>query len=160
MSFLTGALYGVLVVYLGGWFLGQWSGNFSLLLLVLTVVTFAYWLAERLRFRPAREAAAAAFEQQAEPRRRALLLLAPEEHVRSDHLPGECAQHLAPGAPDHVGQLRQKRWTADHRQRAGAHLLKQRMRRPAPKQRGQEHIGVNDRSHVACAPREQPSPRR
>jgi len=69
MSFLTGALYGVLVVYLGGWFLGQWSGNFSLLLLVLTVVTFAYWLAERLRFRPAREAAAAAFEQQAAARR-------------------------------------------------------------------------------------------
>jgi len=69
MSFLTGALYGVLVVYLGGWFLGQWSGNFSLLLLVLTVVTFGYWLAERLRFRPAREAAAAAFEQQAAARR-------------------------------------------------------------------------------------------
>jgi signal peptidase I len=35
------------VVYLGGWFLGYWSGNFSLLLFLLTVVTLAYWLAER-----------------------------------------------------------------------------------------------------------------
>ena len=60
MSSLTAALFGALAVYLGGWFLGHWSGNFSLLLFMLTVVTLAYWLAERLRFRPAREAAAAA----------------------------------------------------------------------------------------------------
>jgi signal peptidase I len=26
------ALYGALLVYLGGWFLGHWIGNFSLLL--------------------------------------------------------------------------------------------------------------------------------
>ena len=32
MSSLTAALYGALVVYLGGWFLGFWTGNFSLLL--------------------------------------------------------------------------------------------------------------------------------
>ena len=54
MSSLTAALYGALVVYLGGWFLGRWTGNFSLLLLILTLVTLAYWLAERYRFRPAR----------------------------------------------------------------------------------------------------------
>lgn len=72
MSSLTGALYGVLVVYLGGWFVGAWTGNFSLLLFVLTVVTLAYWLAERFHFRPARLAAAANLEQQHAARRAAL----------------------------------------------------------------------------------------
>ena len=69
MSGLTAALYGALVVYLGGWFLGYWSGNFSLLLFVLTLVTLAFWLAERLRFLPAREAAAAQLERQDATRR-------------------------------------------------------------------------------------------
>ncbi len=72
MSSLTAALYGALVVYLGGWFLGQWTGNFSLLLFMLTTVTLLYWLAERFRFRPAREAAAAALEQQDAARRAGL----------------------------------------------------------------------------------------
>ena len=69
MNALTGALFGALAVYLGGWWFGAWMGNFSLLLFVLTVVTFAYWLAERLRFRPAREAAAAELERQDTARR-------------------------------------------------------------------------------------------
>ena len=69
MSSLTGALYGALIVYLGGWFLGYWTGNFSLLLFVLTLVTFGYWLAERLRFKPAREAAAANLEREDAARR-------------------------------------------------------------------------------------------
>ena len=69
MSSLTAALYGALVVYLGGWFLGFWTGNFSLLLFILTVVTLVYWLAERFRFKPAREAAAATLEQQDAARR-------------------------------------------------------------------------------------------
>ncbi len=69
MSSLTAALYALLIVYLGGWFLGHWTGNFSLLLFVLTVVTLGYWLAERYRFRPAREAAAAQLEQQDAARR-------------------------------------------------------------------------------------------
>ncbi len=58
MSSLTGLLYGGLVVYLGGWYFGQWTGNFSLLLFILTVVTFGYWLAERFVFAPRRFAAA------------------------------------------------------------------------------------------------------
>jgi signal peptidase I len=62
MSALTGLLYGALAVYLGGWYLGSWSGNFSLLLFILTLVTFAYWLAERLHFMPRRVAAAGALE--------------------------------------------------------------------------------------------------
>jgi signal peptidase I len=72
MSALTAVLYGALAVYLGGWFFGLWTGNFALLLFSLTVVTFAYWLAERLRFKPAREAAAAALERQFAERREQL----------------------------------------------------------------------------------------
>ena len=63
MGSLTAALYGLLVVYLGGWFLGFWTGNFSLLLFMLTVATMLYWLAERFHFRPEREAAAVALQQ-------------------------------------------------------------------------------------------------
>ena len=72
MGALTGLLYGVLAVFLGGWYFGKWSGNFSLLLLILTVVTFGYWLAERLHFAPRRAAAAAALEQQDAQRRERL----------------------------------------------------------------------------------------
>ena len=69
MAALTGLLYALLVAFLGGWYFGKWSGNFSLLLLILTVVTFAYWLAERLVFAPRRAAAAATLEQQDAARR-------------------------------------------------------------------------------------------
>ena len=72
MSSLTAALYGALVVYLGGWFLGFWSGNFSLLLFILAMVTLAFWLAERFHFRPAREAAAIELEKQDVARRAGL----------------------------------------------------------------------------------------
>jgi len=72
MSSVTAALYGALIVFLGGWFLGFWTGNFALLLFVLTVVTFTYWLAERFRFKPAREAAAASLVQQDAARRSTL----------------------------------------------------------------------------------------
>ena len=68
MSLLTGFLYGLLALYLGGWYLGNWTGNFSLLLFVLTVVTFAYWIAERLHFAPRRAAAAAELERQSTAR--------------------------------------------------------------------------------------------
>jgi signal peptidase I len=69
MGTLTALLYGALAVYLGGWFQDRWIGDFSLLLFLLTLVTFAYWLAERLYFQPRREAAAAALEQQDAARR-------------------------------------------------------------------------------------------
>ena len=39
MSALTGVLYAALVAYLGGWYTGYWSGNFALLLFILTAVT-------------------------------------------------------------------------------------------------------------------------
>ena len=72
MSALTAALYGALLVYLGGWFLGYWMGNFALLLFLLSVVTFVYWLAERFYFLPARQAAAAALAAQQVARREQL----------------------------------------------------------------------------------------
>jgi signal peptidase I len=72
MSALTAALYGALLVYLGGWFLGYWMGNFALLLFLLSVVTFVYWLAERFHFLPARQAAAAALAAQQVARREQL----------------------------------------------------------------------------------------
>lgn len=64
MSTLTAVLYGFLAVYLGGWFLGHWLGNFSALLFVLSMVTLLYWLAERFHFAPARAAAARNLELQ------------------------------------------------------------------------------------------------
>jgi signal peptidase I len=71
MGALTGLLYGLLAVFLGGWYFGKWTGNFSLLLAILTFVTLGYWLAERLYFAPRRRAAAAALDrQQAERRER------------------------------------------------------------------------------------------
>ena len=42
MGLLTGVLYGCLAVYLGGWYLGRWTGNFSLLLFILSAVTLLY----------------------------------------------------------------------------------------------------------------------
>lgn len=72
MSSLTGLLYGALVIYLGGWYVGKWTGNFSLLLFVLTLVTFGYWLAERFVFKPKRETAAARLHAQDVERRASL----------------------------------------------------------------------------------------
>jgi signal peptidase I len=69
MGLLTGVLYGCLAVYLGGWYVGRWTGNFSLLLFILSSVTLLYWLAERFHFAPRRLAAAAALEQQDAERR-------------------------------------------------------------------------------------------
>ena len=79
MSALTAVLYGALVTYLGGWYLDFWHGNFALLLLILTVVTFAFWLAERFRFQPAREAAAKNLEVQDLARRAELSKLGIEK---------------------------------------------------------------------------------
>ena len=79
MSTLTAALYGALVVYLGGWFLGTWTGNFSLLLFMLTVATLAFWLAERFHFKPARESAAVELEKQDAVRRAGLAKLGIEK---------------------------------------------------------------------------------
>ncbi|MEO8151911.1 MAG: signal peptidase I [Rhizobacter sp.] len=72
MGSLTGLLYACLAVYLGGWYMGKWSGNFSLLLFILTLVTLAYWLAERFYFAPGRDQAVKTLEQQDAARRESL----------------------------------------------------------------------------------------
>jgi signal peptidase I len=72
MGSLTGFLYACLAVYLGGWYLGKWTGNFSLLLFILTLATFAYWVAERFYFAPRRRQAAAALDRHEAARREEL----------------------------------------------------------------------------------------
>ena len=69
MGLLTGLLYACLAVFGAGWYLGKWSGNFSLALFVLTVVTFGYWLAERFYFQPRRLQAVETFEKDDAARR-------------------------------------------------------------------------------------------
>jgi signal peptidase I len=69
MSTLTAALYAVLAVYLGGWYFGYWIGDFALLLFLLSAVTFGFWLAELLHYKPVRLAAASALERQDADRR-------------------------------------------------------------------------------------------
>jgi signal peptidase I len=69
MPLLTAAVLAAFVGYAGAWYLGVLEGNFALLLLMATVVTGRYWLAERLHFLPRRRAAAAALEAQATQRR-------------------------------------------------------------------------------------------
>jgi len=60
------AFTGVVLAAFGGyglaWYLGLVQGNFSLLLLLATAVTGAYWVAERWHFLPQRRAAAQRFE--------------------------------------------------------------------------------------------------
>ena len=72
MGVLTGLLYACLAVFAAGWYFNKRSGNFSLLLFILSVVTFLYWLAERFHFAPQRRRAVAAFEQQDTARREQL----------------------------------------------------------------------------------------
>jgi len=84
MSALTGALYAALVIYLGGWLLDKWIGNFALLLLLLTVVTFAYWLAEKFFFQPRRVRAAKLYEEQVLARRAEIHKMGLESDVGND----------------------------------------------------------------------------
>ena len=72
MGVLTGLLYACLAVFAAGWYFNKWSGNFSLLLFILSVVTFCYWLAERFHFAPQRRRAVAEFEKQDAARREQL----------------------------------------------------------------------------------------
>jgi signal peptidase I len=69
MPFVTAAILAAFVGYAGAWYFGALEGNFALLLLLATVVTGLYWLAERFYFLPRRREAAAALEAQAATRR-------------------------------------------------------------------------------------------
>lgn len=62
MQVLTSAILAAFGVYVASWYFGLVDGNFALLLFLATVVTGAYWLAERFYFLPQRQKAAAALE--------------------------------------------------------------------------------------------------
>ena len=62
MEALTSAVLAAFVLYAGSWYFGFVEGNFALLLFLATVVTGAYWLAERFYFLPQRQQAAAVLE--------------------------------------------------------------------------------------------------
>jgi signal peptidase I len=57
MQFLTSLVLGAFVAYAGAWYLGFIEGNFALLLLMATLITGLYWLAERFVFLPQRQKA-------------------------------------------------------------------------------------------------------
>jgi len=69
MPFVTAAILAGFVGYAVAWYFGALEGNFALLLFVATIVTGAYWVAERFWFLPRRREAAATLEAQAASRR-------------------------------------------------------------------------------------------
>ena len=69
MQVLTSMVLAAFVGYAGAWYFGIVEGNFALLLLLATVVTGFYWVAERLYFLPQRRKAAAMLESDAVLRR-------------------------------------------------------------------------------------------
>jgi signal peptidase I len=73
MPILTAFILAGFASYAAGWYLGFIEGNFALLLLVATVVTGIYWLAERFHFLPQRRAAAVRLEAETASRRAELL---------------------------------------------------------------------------------------
>jgi signal peptidase I len=68
MPVLTALFLAALFGYGVAWYFGAIEGNFPLLLLVVTVVTGLYWLAERLWFLPQRRRAARQAAEQAQAR--------------------------------------------------------------------------------------------
>ena len=68
MPTLTAFVLAAFVGYAASWYLGMIEGNFALMMLMATVVTGLYWLAERLYFLPQRIAAAEQLEAQAAAR--------------------------------------------------------------------------------------------
>jgi signal peptidase I len=69
MPFVTAAVLAGFVGYAVAWYFGALEGNFALLLFVATIVTGAYWVAERFWFLPRRRESAAGLEAQAASRR-------------------------------------------------------------------------------------------
>lgn len=69
MQALTSLILASFVGYVGAWYFGRVEGNFALLLLLASVVTGIYWLAERFHFLPQRQKAADLLEAEAVRRR-------------------------------------------------------------------------------------------
>jgi len=72
MQALTAAVLAAFVAYGASWYFGVVDGNFALLLLLASVVTGVYWVAERLYFLPQRQRAVASLEAQDAQRREGL----------------------------------------------------------------------------------------
>jgi len=74
MSTVTAIILAGFAAYIGAWYLniGGIEGNFALLLFLATLVTGAYWLAERFYFLPRRRQAAAAVDAAQAQRREEL----------------------------------------------------------------------------------------
>ncbi len=68
MQTITAAVLAAFAGYVAAWYFGALEGDFALLLFLATVVTGAYWLAERLYFLPRRRRAAQALEESAAQR--------------------------------------------------------------------------------------------
>ena len=62
MSAATALLFVVLLGYAAAWFLGKVHGDFSAALLILTVITFVYWLLDKVYLKPRRVAQAQAVQ--------------------------------------------------------------------------------------------------
>lgn len=90
MPFITAAVLAAFVGYAGAWYFELVEGNFALLLMLATVVTGLYWLAERFWFLPRRRRAAAELESSSSSRNARL-----------------ASQGVAP-VDDQVGEARQK----------------------------------------------------
>jgi len=73
MPALTALILACFVIYCAAWYLGKINGDFAVLLLSATVVTFIYWLAERFYFAPRRRAVAQAATDALERRRADLI---------------------------------------------------------------------------------------
>ena len=69
MPILTAFILAAFGGYIVGWYFDMIEGNFALLLLLASVVTGVYWLAERFHFLPQRQAAAARLANETAHRR-------------------------------------------------------------------------------------------
>lgn len=72
MSAMTALVLTAFVGYTGAWYLGVVQGNFALLLMMATLVTGIYWIAEKLVFLPQRKKAAEQLQMEHDARRAAL----------------------------------------------------------------------------------------
>ena len=72
MQILTSFVLAAFVAYVGAWYFGAIEGNFALLMLLATLVTGAFWIADRLVFARRRRAAADALAASAVARREEL----------------------------------------------------------------------------------------
>ncbi|NBQ86283.1 MAG: signal peptidase I [Betaproteobacteria bacterium] len=75
MPVITAAILAAFVAYGAAWYTGAVEGNFPLMLLLASLVTGIYWLAEKLYFLPQRRRAAQALAEQTGQRRQELAAL-------------------------------------------------------------------------------------